>query len=86
MGKGEDKIMMMKKYLQIGKKYYWKRAGIITKTIHILAEVEEHVVYRWWKKSKLCWVWSIDSRYFLDMLVERGDITTIKGKKICALN
>ena len=70
-----------KKFIEVGKVYNYPKAGCIVKRIHIVAEIEEQIVYRRWSVSKKYWWYSIDSRWGLDYFAEKGMITIIKKRR-----
>ncbi len=75
-----------RKFIEIGKVYNFPKPGCIVKRIHILAEIEEQIIYKRYSKAKDYWWYIIETRYLLDYLAEKGNIVSLKGKKLKSIS
>lgn len=69
------------KFVEVGKQYRYPQRNFISEKIHVLAEVEDHIVYKRWSPSKQVWRYMIESRWWLDCDALEGRITEYRRKR-----
>jgi len=67
------KIEVGKKYRIEGRNHMWS-----TPVLHILAIIEDHIVYKRYNKIKQFWRYEIESFYVFESFIEDNQIREVK--------